>query len=112
MKKFLHVLDNLMWYIIYTLPLLLWLIQSRVSVDVDISSIMSAFSIADNFIMSSFKDIFGTSGVFPLFDNSSFIFAYMTYFISTMIIHLAVDVLLFIVRWSHDMIDSFYNKCR
>lgn len=112
MKKIVHVLDNLMWYIIYTLPILLWLIQSRFAIDVDISSIMSTFSIVDNFIMSSLQSVFGTDGVLPLFDNSSFIFAYMTYFISVMIIHLAVDVLLFIVRWSHDMIDGFYNKCR
>lgn len=112
MKKISHVLDNFMWYIIYTLPILLWLVQSRVAIGVDISTIMSTFSIADNFIMSSLQGIFGTEGVFPLFDNSSFIFAYMTYFISVMIIHLAVDVLLFIVRWSHDMIDGFYQKCR
>jgi len=107
-----HLFDTIFWYVIYSLPLIVYL--------VNIFKTGGPFSFFDIFINPEYGlfladwnpfgmllyEIFGNDGIFPLFGDQGF-FCVFAYFISCWMIHLAVDVLLFIVRWSHSMIDGF-----
>lgn len=103
-----HLFDTIMWYIIYLLPLILTIISWRTSGNLSISSIMTTAGfeiLSTNLIFTSLSALFGSTGIFPIF-NSTDILMYMSYFVSIMIIHLAVDVLLFIVRLSHNWLEG------
>ena len=99
-----HLFDNIMWYLIYLLPLICLVLAFASGVtDLTISGLMSQLGLqvlTDNVIYTNLVGIFGTGGVFPLFDNLE-ILSYLTYFISVFIIHLFVDFLLFIPRLAH-----------
>lgn len=104
-----YLFDNIFWYLIYMLPLIFALIHWFKIGVLDIESIfaLGGFGlVADNFVFTCLNSIFGASGVVPLFADSGLLM-YLSYFIICWLLHLAVDVLLFIVRWSHSMIDGF-----
>lgn len=74
----------------------------------DIASIfaLGGFELfANNIIFTSLSSIFGASGVVPLFAGNG-VLMYFSYFVTCMIIHLAVDVLLFIVRLAMKWFDG------
>ena len=101
--------DNVMWYLIYLLPLIFAMFYWSNSGVLDIASVftLGGFGlVADNFVFTTLNSIFGVNGVVPLLADTGLLM-YFSYFIICYICHLAVDVLLFIVRWSHGMIDSF-----
>ena len=108
-KTIKYLFDNVLWYMIYLLPLIFALIHWSTIGVLDLSSIfaLGGFSlVADNFVFVCLNSIFGAGGVVPLFAGSGLLM-YLSYFIICWLLHLAVDVLLFIVRWSHSMIDGF-----
>lgn len=103
-----YLFDNIFWYSIYLLPLIFALIYWAKTGSSDLSTIMSTggFNIlSTNVIYTSLSSLFGADGLLPLFQSPD-ILMYLTYFVSVMIIHLAVDVLLFIVRIGHDWLDG------
>lgn len=101
--------DNFMWYLIYLLPLVFaviyWFKTGVLALD-QVFTLGGFGLVANNFVFTSLNSIFGSTGVVPLFADTGLLM-YFSYFIICMIVHLAVDVLLFIVRWSHNMIDNF-----
>ena len=109
----LDVLDNLFWYAIYSLPIIFYVVY-LFGVDVDPVSVINFFNenfgSISNIVSDSFNQIFGTSGVLPLFSSDSFVLEFLTYFISCVIIHLAVDFLLFIPRIAHVWMSCFVNR--
>lgn len=107
------ILDNLFWYIIYTLPIILYLfyicaINSDISV-IDFFNLYFSFA-SDNIIFSSLVSLFGSEGVLSLFSSDSFIFYFCSYFVSAFLLHLAVDVLLFVPRFCHKVMGDFFCK--
>lgn len=101
--------DNVMWYLIYLLPLFLFIgVSIRVGQFTTLSSCFDlvGLNVAESFIYQTFDNLFGVNGVVSLFTNSD-ILLYFTYFVSVYIIHLAVDFLLFIPRLSHKWLKSF-----
>ena len=75
---------------------------------IDIASVftLGGFELfADNVVFTSLNSIFGASGIMPLFAGNG-ILMYLSYFIICMIVHVAVDVLLFIVRLAHNWMDG------
>lgn len=103
-KKTLKCLfDNILWYMVYMLPLLLLLIHWFKTGDVSLINAMSSSGLgifADNPIYTSLLSIFGEDGILPLFASADVV-AYCSYFVSTFIIHLFVDFLLFVPRLAH-----------
>lgn len=103
--------DIILWFLIYSLPLLVILFCSFKG---DIVSISSAFSslglnvVSDNIVYTALVDLFGSSGVLPLIADNG-ILLYFSYFIICNIVHLAIDVLLFIVRLSHEFLENGLN---
>lgn len=104
--------DNVLWYAIYMLPLLLMLLYWFKTGSISLVNTMTDAGlgiVTNNPIFDSLNSIFGASGTFPLFASADVI-CYMTYFISTFIIHLAVDFLLFIPRLAHKWMDCLGGK--
>lgn len=111
--KVLDILDNVFWYIIYMLPVVAYLISICGNGDSSITIVQyfdQFFALSDdNMILSSLQSIFGSDGVFQIFDNSSYVFRLLTYFVSCFIFHIAIDFLLFIPRLCHKWMSCFNN---
>lgn len=107
-----NLFDNVMWYALYLLPLLVWVLVSFQSGQITtLSSAMSIMGLeifADNQILTSLTQIFATTGILPLFVTSDIIL-YMSYFISVFLIHLFVDFILFIPRLAHKWLNKLYQ---
>lgn len=102
-KTIQNLSDNIMWYLIYLLPILGFLILLATKDVVTFAQVFDSLGlqiVTDNVIVDTLTQIFGVGGVLPLFASPGMIY-YFTYFIATMIIHLAVDFLLFIPRLAH-----------
>ena len=109
-----HIADTIFWYILYFLPVLAYLLYliaepsggtTLVAFDNFFSSIGLSM-VTDNIIVNSLSDIFGTSGIMPLF-SSDIPFIIFAWFIGVYLIHLCVDFLLFIPRLAH----KWMKKC-
>lgn len=100
--------DNVMWYLIYLLPLIFAIVHWTKIGTLDIASVftLGGFELfADNIVFTSLNSIFGANGVIPLFSGNGLLM-YLSYFIICMIVHLAVDTLLFIVRLAHNWLEG------
>lgn len=117
MKKnnVLDILDNVFWYIIYLLPLVAYLISICGHGDNTLTIIEyfnDFFSLSgSNMILTTLLDIFGSDGVFSILDDSSYVFSIVSYFVTCFLIHLAIDVLLFIPRLCHYWMEAFNKTC-
>lgn len=100
--------DNIFWYMIYMLPLIFSILHWLKLGAVDLAGVftLGGFELfADNMIFVSLNSLFGANGIVPLFAGNG-ILMYLSYFIICMLVHLAVDVLLFIVRLAHNWMDG------
>lgn len=104
-----HFFDTFMWWLIYLLPFLMYLFgfifgrNPIASLDTFFST--TGLASTNSIIFTTLVDIFGSDGIVPLFDNVV-VFQFFSWFIGTMLIHLAVDFLLFIPRLSHKWLGS------
>ena len=109
-KKTLNCLfDNILWYLVYLLPLIAFGILLIGNSSMTLSSAMSSVGLGiltDNVVFTALNGIFGSGGVLPLFISTD-ILLYFSYFICCWLCHIAVDVLLFLVRWAHSLMSSF-----
>ena len=109
-KKTLKCLfDNVMWYLIYLLPLILMVIYWCKTGAITMAGAMTDAGldvINTNPVYTSLYGIFGTGGVFPIFTQPD-ILIYFSYFVCVYIVHLAVDFLLFIPRLCHKWMSAF-----
>lgn len=116
-RNIVFIADTIFWYLIYFLPVILYgiymihgaesgtLIDFRTFVE---SSLFMSVSTTDNVIYTALYSLFGSSGIIPMFaSNNSYILVVVAYFATMVIIHLAVDFLLFIPRLCHKWLDSF-----
>ena len=106
--------DTVFWYLIYFLPVLVYLLYliAEPASGTSLISFSSCFDtiglgfVSDNIVVSSLKDIFGTGGLLPLFSSDT-PFIIFGWFVCTYITHLAVDFLLFIPRLAHKWMNKF-----
>lgn len=109
-KKTINCLfDNVLWYLVYLLPLIAFGILLIGNSATTLSSAMLSVGLGiltDNVVFTSLNSIFGSGGVLPLFVSGD-ILLYFSYFICCWLCHIAVDVLLFLVRWAHSLMSSF-----
>lgn len=109
-----HLTDSVMWYFIYLLPLILCVVMSFNSPSsFDLTAMLCGGSFGvlaseSNVIFKAFEALFGASGVLPLFASGDVgIMLYMAYFCSVMLLHLAVDFIVFIPRLAHKYMNVF-----
>lgn len=104
------LLDNLMWFLIYMLPLICFIvILCKTGQVTSLSECMSSCGLGvltNNVVYTALNSIFGADGVLPLFVSAD-ILLYFSYFVCVWLCHLAVDVLLFLVRYAHKLMDNF-----
>lgn len=106
--------DTFMWYIVYTLPLLAYMLYmlampSTSTSVVDFATFMtsSGFALSSvNPVYTAIASVFGNGGIMPLFNDVGIVM-YVAYFASCIIVHIAVDVLVFIPRIAHNYLDGF-----
>lgn len=111
-----NLVDSAFWFIVSILPLALYLItclsyklQSSTDSLTAFLPFMKNLGLVDSgIIYNSLSDLFGSSGILPLFsaDNNA-ILLFLSYFVSVQIVHLAVDFLLFIPRLGHKYMNTF-----
>lgn len=110
-KKTLNcIFDNILWYALYMLPLICFVVMlwHNGSTGLTLSSVFENCGLSivtDNIVVNSLIQLFGVGGLMPFFVNNDLII-YFSYFIIVNIIHLAVDVLLFIPRFGHNLMNK------
>lgn len=97
--------DEIFWTLIYLLPLIaMALVTYRTGQFVGVQESMSSIGfdiVSNNVVFDTISQIFGSNGVMPLL--SADILAYLSYFACAYLIHIAIDVLLFIPRYAHNL---------
>ena len=103
------LLDNIMWFLIYILPLICFVIVlCKTGQVTSLSTCMTDCGLViltNNIVFTALDSIFGSSGVLPLFVSTD-ILLYFSYFICVWLCHIVVDVLLWIVRYAHKLMDN------
>lgn len=111
-KTVTHSVKTIFWWIIYCLPLILFLIQvwgnARNGLEVGSFNafIENYFDTNEGLIVLPLQELFGYSGVFPVISSTG-LFVFMEWFIGTYLLHLAVDFILFIPRLCHKFMNKF-----
>lgn len=118
-----HIADTVFWYVVYMFPIILTIVQTLALANLsnlgDFDGMFELLAInlqslgcnGNGIVVSTLNSIFGEGGVLPLF-NHTLIFGYAQWFVGTLIVHLAVDVVLFIPRIAHKWLDDFAKKER
>lgn len=108
-----HFFDDFLWYSLYLLPVVLLLLHAfRLGTFPGLYEVITDAGLLVNFsspIYTCLEQLFITGDVFPLFQSPDII-VYCSYFISVFLLHLAVDVLLFIPRFAHKCMSCFGGK--
>ncbi len=123
-----YKLDTIFWWILRLLPLMLYVIYcwggSRSEANwqyvVDDSDSMSLFLMSlssfiseslslypSSFFIDLFVNLFGSSGIFPLFASFNHsIFVYLSYCVSIEILRMMYNVIVFFIRWAYRAIEN------
>lgn len=115
-KNLEFTLDNVMWFIIYTLPIILIIFSTRLESLSAIEQFIIDSDFANNAFASSYlygilDSVVGDFGIFPLLSGAwgQFLMSYLCYFISMIIVHLFVDFVVFIPRLSHKWLNKLFG---
>lgn len=105
-----HFFNTLFWFLLYSLPVLLFLgfvVFSRQPL-LSLTSFFEVTQLASSssLVYTTLVDLFGSAGVLPLFDNPV-VFQLFSWFASVTIIRLAVTFILFIPRLASKWLDKF-----
>lgn len=108
--------DTFFWYLLYLFPVLAYLVYyfAEGYTSATFAGFMSqnlgfVFD-SSNIIFVTIQDLFGSSGVLPLWStDSTGITLIVTWFVTVFVVHLAVDFILFIPRLCHKFMDKCYQ---
>lgn len=106
-----HLSDTIFWYIIYLLPVMCYLILLASRHGGEVPTITAYFEnfnipVVTDLVTEALLSLFGSDGILPLFGSGVGVPVF-SWYISMMIIHLAVDFLLFIPRLCHKWLNKF-----
>lgn len=107
--------DTVMWYLLYLLPIVIFLVALSSMTLEDLCAFISASDVSkigDTFVFAGLSAVFGADGVVPLFVGSTgvYLLYYATYFVIIWLLHLAVDFLVFIPRLCHKWLHYFTRE--
>lgn len=113
-KTISNLVDHAYWLLVAILPILVYAftcLSYELSTSSDtlptFAQMLSDFGILETSICYTvLSDIFGSSGILPLFASDSVVLLFLSYFVTVEIVHLAVDFLLFIPRLSHKWMEK------
>lgn len=113
-RNFLYYIDTIFWWVVYSLPVIILIIAStrHFSAVVTNPNVFGAlFAVLENSpIHACLTGFFGTAGVLPLWDSDSVIFLCATWFCSAILIHIVVDIIVFLPRIFHNFIDFLTKR--
>lgn len=103
-----HCAKTIFWYLLYLLPIICYLLYMIAEPGtgtniVSITSFIEQLGINisnNNLVFTTLNEIFGTNGILPFFNDNTLIFIF-TYYIEVVIMHLLVDMILFIPKLAH-----------
>lgn len=114
-RTIINIADQLFWFIIACLPLLVYLVQ-HLAYELTSASdtlptflaFMQGFGISEQSIVYTvLAQIFGFDGILPFFtEDNNTVLLFLSYFVTVEIVHLAVDFLLFIPRLCHKWMEA------
>lgn len=102
------VIDRVFWALVLILPMLAYLIISHHG-STDFITVLSQFNVDDtSVIYTTLVSIFGTGGYLALFDTTTVnpILLYMVFFFAVEVVHVIIDVLLFIPKITVEILDK------
>lgn len=103
-RSCIHFFDTFMWYLFYMLPLLMYLFGfvfgKNPIASLDTFFANTGLASTNSIIYISLVELWGADGILPLFENP-IVFQFFSWFVGIMLVHLAVDFLLFIPRLCH-----------
>lgn len=107
-----NLFDTIFWYIIYAFPILAYFIVLGIDSTITIESLFNTLGLSfvtDNIFIQGLSSMFGVGGFLPLF-TSNFAFYIFAWFCSAITIHIVVDVLVFVQRFAHKLMDSYSQR--
>lgn len=112
-SRFQDKLDKFFWFAILVLPIVFFIFLNLTRVDYSyMDSVLIDFFGMDvtsapvSLVTNVFNEIFGNEGIFPFFQEDSGFMLYFVYFVYVQIIHVLVDVLVFIPRFAHKVLSK------
>lgn len=110
-KNITHCADTITWYVLYFLPVIMYLLYllslpiagTTASVVVGFENFLNStgFTLAtNNVVFTAVSDLFSSTGILPFFSSTAPIIV-VSWFIGMVLLHLAVDFILFIPRLAH-----------
>lgn len=115
-KTITHLADTFFWYLLYLFPVLAYLVYYLADgyTTVTFASFMSQhlgfIFDSSNIIFVTVQDLFGSTGVLPLWTvDSTGIALIVTWFVTVFVVHLATDFILFIPRFCHKLMNKAYQ---
>lgn len=102
------VIDRGFWALLLLLPMIAFVIMNNHNTATFIN-VMSQFSITDtNFIYQGLSQIFGSGGTLEFFDTTTtnVVVLYMSYFVGLELIHIFVDIILYIPKCCVAILDK------
>ena len=99
-RKCSSLFDNLLWYTVYMFPLIIVLYKSEYTFS-DLSLILSDLLPLGSPIYVMLTDIFSVSGFYFVGDV---MVRYFCYFVGCVVVHLLVDIVLYIFRVLHNLL--------
>ena len=104
MTKFQRKLDELFWFIVAVLPILIYFISNFHATNVgDFSAFIEPYRF--DFISDIFNQIFTDTLTFP-----EPLVAFLSYFVSVEIIHIFIDAVVLLPRFVHKLLGVFNEK--
>ena len=100
-----YIFDRVYWHLLCLLPFIAYIVSllsyhlSEVTVlptFIDFVNDQSLFVLTDSIIYDTFVQLFGSSGVLPLFDDYSPVLWYASYVVVITLVRMCVDFLLFL----------------
>lgn len=115
-KTTFHYVKECGWLLLALMPLIVYMVVARTSAGgTTLETFMTIMSeklnlvTMDNVIYTSLKAVFGVGGVLPILNDGLLLYA--AYFCIVELVHLIVDVLVFIPRIAHEWLEGFTKRC-
>lgn len=95
------IIDRVFWAFVLCLPMFAYLILCIHFETYNFVDLLNQFSMdSNNLVYTTLAAIFGTGGYLPYFDTTTVnpLLLYMSYFVCVELVHIIVDILLFIPK--------------
>ena len=107
------IIDKIVWWFIALFPLFVYWVLCINNQAISMNTLLTniGFNVTNtNIIYTGLNDIFGSTGNFlQLFASADFI-AFATYFVTINLIHLVIDLMLFMVDICHEWLKGVFRK--